>query len=142
MMELVSPLNMRISRREGEEPIRAPFGSEPAPRIAVSGLILALRASLSRRVWWICGMGSREELSPGSDNRAESVCWTLDRSVDVFEGTGVDGSGREGDSGGVRIGVSDTRFPQTQRSKSTSCLGSGTNPHLISPSPSLDMCVT
>ena len=50
MIELVSPLNIRISRLEGDEPIKDPFGREPAPRMAVSGLMLALRASLRRRV--------------------------------------------------------------------------------------------
>lgn len=84
-------------------------------------------------------MGSNVELRSGSERRADSVVWRLDKSVG-FEG--ADCRGSKGDSGGVRIGVSETRFPQTHLSRSTSCLGSGTNPHLISPCPSRDMCVT
>lgn len=50
MMELVSPLNILMSRRDGDEPINEPLGRDPAPMMAVNGLILALRASLRRRV--------------------------------------------------------------------------------------------
>jgi hypothetical protein len=108
MIELVSALSIRINRCEGDDPIREPFGSDPAPITAVSGLIVALSATLRSRVWCSWGMGSRVELSSESDKSADNVSRTLPRSMSVRGGFG---SGKAGEAGGESIEASETRLP-------------------------------
>jgi hypothetical protein len=102
MIELVSLLSIRIKRCDGEEPIKAPLGSDPAPMMAVSGLIVALRATLRRRVWCMWGTGSNVELRLVSDNKADKVLYMGARSVELAGGSG---RGSAGVSGGERIEV-------------------------------------
>ena len=102
MIELVSLLSIRIKRWEGEEPIKEPFGSDPAPIMAVSGLMVALSATLRRRVWCMWGIGSSVELRLVSDNKADKVLYMGARSVELGGGWG---RGSAGVSGGERIEV-------------------------------------
>ena len=102
MIELVSLLSIRIKRWDGDEPIKAPLGSDPAPMMAVSGLMVALSATLRRRVWCMCGIGSNVELRLVRDNKADKVLYMGVRSVGLAGGRGR-GSG--GVSGGERMEV-------------------------------------
>lgn len=100
MIELVSSLIMRIRRWDGDEPMRDPLGRDPAPMIAVSGLILALSATLRSKVWWRWAMGSNVELRLVSESKADTVWCSGPRSVWTLGGGG---KGSEGVSGGERI---------------------------------------
>lgn len=63
---------------EGEEPIREPLGREPDPIMAVRGLMVALSAHLSRRLWWRWGMGRSEGDNADKERRPVSVSWRLE----------------------------------------------------------------
>lgn len=108
MIELVSALSIRMRRCEGDDPISEPFGKDPAPMMAVRGLIVAFKATLSKRVWCRCGIGSSVELSSVSESKADRVSRRLSRLV---SDNGERGSGKDGDSGGERTEVSETRLP-------------------------------
>jgi len=82
--------------------MREPLGSDPAPIMAVSGLIVALSATLRSRVWCMWGIGSNVELRLVRDNKADKVLYMGARSV---EPAGGRGRGSAGVSGGERIEV-------------------------------------
>ena len=62
-----------------------------------------------------------------------------ERGSSLVLASGSDVRGSVGEDGGARTGRSDTAFPQSQASKSSSCRGSGTTPSLSSPAPAFDL---